>query len=88
MVKILTERFVLRELDSEVLDWPIDVADLEAFLAYRPWEGLPNDTTNYDIYKEAIRSRRIPRLMHIRFSDEKDSVAAMKEANPILLKML
>jgi hypothetical protein len=60
----LAERFARRELAAEVLDIPFYVADLEAHLAYHPWEGWPTDLSMYERYQAAIREGRIPALQN------------------------
>jgi hypothetical protein len=72
-VNILTDDFVLRELDHEILGLPLEMADLQAFLAYRPWEGLPEDDSRYEAYRQAINQGRIPRLQRVRMSIQSTS---------------
>ena len=57
-IYLWAEHFVLREMFSEVLDSPLDMADLEAYLAYKPWAG----PKNLLIYSQAIAEKRIPPL--------------------------
>ncbi len=52
------EQFARREMFSEILGNPLDMADLEAYLAYKPWAG-PN---NLFIYSQAVAEKRIPPL--------------------------
>jgi hypothetical protein len=60
--RYLAERFAQRELAHEVLGMPFYVADLEAHLAYRPWEGWPEDLSMYNRYQDAVQEGRIPPL--------------------------
>ena len=53
----LALRFMLRELAHDVLNLPLDVADLEAHLAYKPW-----DEDRREIYNKAVEDGRIPGL--------------------------
>src|SRR5919106_1050477 len=53
-VNILADDFVLRELNHEILAMPLNLVDLQAFMAYRPWQGLPEDVARYETYREAI----------------------------------
>ena len=46
--------FVERELRSEVLGEKFDVRDLEACLAFGPWEGWPENTENAEQYDAAL----------------------------------
>jgi hypothetical protein len=55
-------RFAQRELAHEVLGVPFYVADLEAHLVYRPWEGWPEDLSMYNRYQRAVQEGRIPPL--------------------------
>jgi hypothetical protein len=61
-VWLLAQRFAQRELFHEVLGVPFYVADLEAQLAYRPWEGWPEDLSMYNRYLAAVQEGRIPPL--------------------------
>ena len=61
-VWLLAERFVYRELCHEVLGERLDMADLEAQLAYRPWEGWPDNEERLDIYRRLVGDGRIPAL--------------------------
>lgn len=61
-VWFLAERFALRELAHELLDAPLDVADLETHLAWRPWEGWPEDTSRLERYRSAVQNGQIPPL--------------------------
>ena len=50
--------FASRELKMEILGWPLELEDLEAFLAYKPWLGEENQF----IYRNAIELGHIPPL--------------------------
>ena len=52
------EHLVRREMFSEVLDTPLDVADIEAYLAYKPWTG----PDNLDLYSQAVTEKRVEPL--------------------------
>jgi hypothetical protein len=57
-IYVWAEHFVRREMFSEVLGTPSDMADLEAYLAFRPWSG----PKNLFMYSRAIAEERIPPL--------------------------
>ena len=61
-IRYFAERFAQRELAHEVLGVPFYVADLEAHLAYRPWEGWPGDLDMYNRYQCAVQEGLIPPL--------------------------
>jgi hypothetical protein len=61
-VWFLAQRFVNRELIAEVLGRPLEFADLEAHLAYRPWEGWPDNSDRFKAYFLAIRRGLIPTI--------------------------
>ena len=61
-VWVLAQRFAFRELAHEVLGQPSGMADLEAHLAYKPWEGWPDSTEKLERYHRAIEEGRIPPL--------------------------
>ena len=52
------EHLVRREMFSEVLDSPLDVADIEAYLAYKPWAG----PDNLALYSQAVAENRVQPL--------------------------
>ena len=52
------EHLVRREMFSEVLDSPLDVADIEAYLAYKPWAG----PDNLALYSLAVTEKRVEPL--------------------------
>ncbi len=64
-VWLLAQYFVTRELAHEVDGAPIDVEDLEALLAYAPWEGWPDDKKRLERYRSAAAEGRIPQLKPI-----------------------
>lgn len=51
----IAQWFVARELIHDLLDGPLELADLEAYLAYRPWRK-----DNLAIYRRAVEDGRIP----------------------------
>lgn len=57
-VWFLAQRFVNREMLIQVLDEPLDFADLEAHLAYKPWEN----EDRIEAYRKAVQERRILEL--------------------------
>jgi len=59
-VWFLAQRFVNRELIAEVLGRPLEFDDLEAHLAYKPWEGWPDNPDRFKVYFLAIRKGLIP----------------------------
>ena len=55
-VYVWAQAFVWQELLKEVLGEPVNLAGLEAYLAYRPWEGAEK----LSAYNDAIAKKRIP----------------------------
>ena len=53
----LAQRFVGREQMHDVLDLPLHMDDLDAHLAYKPWES----TEKREVYLHAVEASRIPR---------------------------
>lgn len=72
-VIFLAERFVVREVAKDVLDTPLDLADLEAHLAYRPWLSDQNRET----YLRAVQEKRIPALQRERTTREASQAAGL-----------
>jgi hypothetical protein len=87
-VNILADNFVLRELNRDVLAIPMELADLQAFIAYRPWEGLPGDSTKYEGYREAISQGRILPLTGGADVKSGDFIADIKRVHPQWQKIL
>jgi hypothetical protein len=87
-VKILADDFVVRELDHEVLAMPLEFADLQAFLAYRPWQGLPSDTARYEAYRDAISQGRISPLKGGANVNAGDFIADLKRIHPYWQRIL
>ena len=58
----LAQRFVVQELLRDILAEPADFSGLEHHLMYQPWQGWPEDTSNWDAYQEAISTGRISPL--------------------------
>ena len=56
----LAQRFAQREIDHEILGIPLDMADLEAHLGYRSWEGCSRDKDKFLCYRKAVEDERIP----------------------------
>ena len=54
-VFVWAQAFVWRELLKDVLDEAVDLAGLEAYLAYRPWESTEKEFA----YSHAVVQRRI-----------------------------
>ena len=54
---ILGNAYAFREIAHEVLEEPLDLQDLDAFLAFRPWEDGKNEA-----YQKAVARGRIPVL--------------------------
>ena len=61
-VWFLAQRFVNRELTHQVLNKPLFLADLEANLAYKPWEGWPENLERFEAYMKAVSEGRIPQI--------------------------
>ena len=57
-VWFLAQRFVNREMLIQVLDEPLEFADLEAHLAYKPWEN----EDRIEAYRTAVQEGRIAEL--------------------------
>ena len=57
-VWVFAQRFVYRELRHELLGEPLELADLEAHLAYKPWAS----EEQHQMYQRAITRQRIPPL--------------------------
>lgn len=53
----MAQRFVGREQMHDVLDLPLYMDDLDAHLAYKPWES----TEKREVYLHAVEEGRIPR---------------------------
>jgi hypothetical protein len=87
-VNILTNDFVVRELDHEILALPLEIADLQAFLAYRPWQGLPGDTIRYEAYREAMSQGRISPLKGGVNVAAKDFIADLMRIHPYSQEIL
>jgi len=86
-IRYFAERFAQRELAHEVLGVPFYVADLEAHLAYRPWEGWPEDLSMYNRYQGAVQEGRIPPLEdEIKWIDQ--VLDGLKQLPPQLLPPL
>lgn len=71
-VWFLAQRFANRELLHEVLGQPLEMADLEAHLAYKPWQGFPEDQSRGEAYWAALEENRIPKVRQ----DSLDNIAA------------
>jgi hypothetical protein len=71
-VWFLAQQFANRELVHEVLGEPLDLADLEARLAYKPWQGFPEDQSRGEAYWAALEENRIPKVRQ----DSLDNIAA------------
>ena len=54
---LLAQRFAFREMVQDVLGEPMELGDLEAHLAYHPWED-----DRRDVYLLAVEDDRIPPL--------------------------
>jgi hypothetical protein len=55
---LLAQRFVSRELAHDVLGVPLELADLDALLIYRPWFS----DEYHEVYLRAVSENRIPPL--------------------------
>jgi hypothetical protein len=61
--------FVARAIRSLLWGEVLDVADLDACLAFAPWEGWPEDMTNAVRYEQAVEAGLIPKLREDPFTD-------------------
>lgn len=68
--------FVEREIRHQVLAETLDLTDLEACLAFSPWEGWPDDPTCANRYQKAIFDGVIPDL---RIPTHEDSLNLYRE---------
>lgn len=59
----LAERFAIRELEHNVLGLPLEMADLEAHLAYKPWAT----EERRQAYLRSVEEERIPPLRSIKW---------------------
>jgi hypothetical protein len=59
-IYIWAEQFSRREMFSGVMGSPLDMTDLEAYLAYKPWAG----PGNLFMYSQAVEEKRIQQLPH------------------------
>ena len=67
----ITQWFVVRELIHDILGSPLDLSDLEAYLAYAPWYK-----NNLSTYRQAVEDGRIPAIKPIAWrwpGDEPDT---------------
>ena len=62
----LAERFAIREMTHDLLGEPVELDDLQAYLAYGPWRS-PEHT---DRYLRAINEGRIPALKPVAVTDK------------------
>ena len=53
----ITQWFVARELLHDLLGKPIEMEDLEAYLAYKPW-----NKENLAVYRDAVSHGRVPEI--------------------------
>ena len=74
--------FVERELRRDVLGESVDLRDLEACLAFAPWDGWPDDKVNAQRYEAAIATGIIPKLRPDSYQRTADLVRRMDTARP------
>jgi hypothetical protein len=86
-IVVMAERFIIREMLNQLLKEPLELADLQAHLAYRPWL---NDQRRA-AYLQAVEAKRIPPLNLDRVTQDTAIAAGLTgvdRAKSVLLAMV
>ena len=79
-VYLISQAAVVREISHDALLAPMDLEDLQAWLAYKPWSGWPESTESLERYQAAVQAGRIPPLRNFLLTqDNAERIRQLKQ---------
>jgi hypothetical protein len=76
---LLAQKYIRRELNTEILGQPLDMRDLDEYLGYRPWTSEEHRNR----YKKAVQEGRVspPKSEPVNFSRRAEVIDGLKTLN-------